>query len=217
MAAGLPGNRSTFQRGCALRGKSKILKGAQMKTNKIFQSRIADLLIRGFLSIVILSLSLFMAPGMTHALTPVAVAWDANNPEPEGYILSWGTTSGNYPNSKDVGNVTEYTIADLQEGVTYYFAAKAYDDAGNESAYSVEISHTVGLVTHTIDATAAANGSITPGGSVVVNDGASQTFTIVPEQDYQVLEVRVDGTLIGTATSHTFNNVTQDHTITASY
>jgi hypothetical protein len=195
----------------------KNLKGAQMKPKKNQQPRITELLIRGFISISALSLALFMVPVLAHALTPVTVAWDANNPEPQGYILSWGTASGNYPNSKDVGNVTEYTIADLQEGVTYYFAAKAYDDAGDESAYSVEISHTVGLITHTIAASVGAHGSITPGGSVVVNDGASQTFTIVPAQDYQVLEVRVDGTLIGTATSHTFNNVTQDHTITASF
>jgi hypothetical protein len=153
---------------------------------------------------------------MAQALTPVTVAWDANDPVPDGYILYWGTTSGLYPDSHDVGAATQYTIPDLQEGVTYYFAVKAYDD-GNESDYSAELSHTVALITHAIAASAGAHGSITPAGSVDVNEGASQTFTIAPEQDYQVLEVRVDGTLIGTATSYTFNNVTEDHTITASF
>ena len=74
-----------------------------MKPNKINQSRLIDLLIRGFLSIAVL----FLAPVMAHALTPVTVVRDANIPEPDGYILYWGTASGNYPNSQDVGNVTE--------------------------------------------------------------------------------------------------------------
>jgi hypothetical protein len=99
----------------------------------------------------------------------------------------------------------------------YYFAATAYDDSGNESAYSTEITHTVGLISHTITATAGAHGIISPAGAVDVNEGASRAFTITPDQDYQVLQVRVDGTLIGTATSYTFDNVTEDHTITASF
>ena len=79
--------------------------------------------------------------------------------------------------------------------------------------------HTISISenTHTISASAGAHGSINPSGSVVVNNGDPQTFNITPAQDYQILEVRVDGTLIGTPTSYTFNNLTQDHTITASF
>jgi hypothetical protein len=195
-----------------LRGKLKNLKGAQMEPKKIHLLRRSSLrLIAALASILIL------APVMAHALTPVTVAWDENNPVPEGYILYWGTASGNYTNSYDVGNATQYTVPDLQEGVTYYFAATAYDIDRNESAYSTEIFHTVALITHTIAASAEAHGSITPAGSVDVNDGTNKSFTITPDQDYQVLEVRVDGILIGTATSYTFNNVTEDHTITASF
>ncbi len=274
--AGLPGNRSTFQRCCALRGKLTNLKGAQMKPTKINLPRLINLLFRGLISFAVLMSVLILAPVMAHALTPVTVAWDANNPVPDGYILYWGTASRNYTNSHDVGDATQYTIPDLQEGVTYYFAATAYDDAGNESAYSDEIIHTVGdpnsnpttpsvpsgpasgfiqtdysfsstasdpendtlqyqydwgdgvisgwgnstqshtwsstgnycvkalardvhgatsgwsscgsinitLNTHTIAASAGAYGSITPAGSVVVNNGASQTFTITPAQDF---------------------------------
>ena len=187
-----------------------------MKLKKIHWSRLNNLFIRGLFSIVAFASVLILVPVMAHALTPVTVAWDESNPVPDGYILYWGTSSGNYPDSHDVGNATQYTIPGLQDGLTYYFAVKAYDD-GNLSAFSQEISHTVGLNTHTIAASAGSHGSITPAGSVVVNNAASRTFTINPEQDYQVLEVRVDGTLIGTATSYTFNNVTEDHTITASF
>jgi hypothetical protein len=202
-----------------LRGKFKNLKAAQMKPKKIHLPRIINSLFKGVFSFAALTALLILVPVMAHALTPVTVAWDANNPVPDGYILYWGTSSRAYTNSHDLGNVTQYTIPDLQEGVTYYFAVTAYDEVGNESAFSDEITHTVdiSLNTHTIGASAGAHGSIFPSGSVVVNNGASQTFTITAEQNYQVLEVRVDGTLIGTATSYTFNNVVLDHTITASF
>ena len=285
------------------------MKGAQMEHQNLHLPRIINQLFKGILSIVAFALVLILVPVMAHALKPVTVAWDENNPVPEGYIIFWGTTSGNYTNSHDVGKATQYTIPDLQEGATYYFAAKAYDADGNESDYSEEISHTIatpntspttplvptgpanghtqtdysfnstatdpendplefqydwgngvisgwgdstrshswsstgtycvkarakdshgavsgwsgcgniniGLNSHTIEATAQANGSITPSGSVVVNDGKSQTFTITPDQDYQILEVWVDGALIGTDSSYTFNNVDKDHTISASF
>jgi hypothetical protein len=44
----------------------------------------------------------------------------------------------------DVGNVLEYTITGLEEGVTYFLAATAYDTDDNESAFSKELAHTLG-------------------------------------------------------------------------
>jgi hypothetical protein len=43
----------------------------------------------------------------------------------------------------DVGNKTEVAVSNLQEGNTYYFAATAYDTAGNESTYSNEVSYAI--------------------------------------------------------------------------
>ena len=172
------------------------------------------------ISFTALAVVLTLSPMIDNALTPVTVAWDANDPAPDGYILHWGTASGTYTASHDAGPATQHTIADLQEGVTYYFAATAYaydNDVRNQSTYSEEISYTVGFNTHTILASADANGSITPAGAVVVADGDSQTFHISPAPDYQILAVRVNGNLIGTASSYTFDNVTGDHTITASF
>ena len=279
-----------------------------MKLKKIHLRHLIKQIFRGLVSLAAITLVFFVAPLAAHALTPVTVAWDENNPVPEGYILYWGTTSGIYTDSHNVGNATQYTIPGLQDGLTYYFAVKAYDD-GTESGFSQEISHTVGtpngspttpsvpggpatgfiqtdysfsstatdpendtiqyqydwddgvtsgwgdstrshtwsntdtycvkaramdalgatsgwsscgninigLNTHTIEASTQANGSITPSGSIVVHNGNPQTFTITPDQDYQVLAVRVDGTLIGTNSSYTFNNVDRDHTITARF
>ena len=101
----------------------------------------------------------------------LTLAWDANNePDLAGYKVYYGTSSGSYGAGVDVGDTLQHTFTGLNEGVTYYFAARAYAD-GNQSAYSEELSHTVGLITHTIGASAEANGSISPSGSVVVNDG----------------------------------------------
>jgi len=42
----------------------------------------------------------------------------------------------------DVGNIIEYTLTGLEEGKVYYFAATAYNNDDNESAYSMELAHT---------------------------------------------------------------------------
>lgn len=55
-----------------------------------------------------------------------------------GYKIYYGTASHTYHQVLVVGNVTSATIAGLDEGTTYYFAATAVDSAGNESDFSNE-------------------------------------------------------------------------------
>lgn len=55
-----------------------------------------------------------------------------------GYRIYYGIASGNYTNSVTVGNVADYTISNLVNGVTYFFATKAYTASGLESAFSNE-------------------------------------------------------------------------------
>jgi hypothetical protein len=76
---------------------------------------------------------------------------------------------------------------------------------------------TEAVATFTITATAGANGSISPSGSVAVNQGETQSFTISPNPGYHVADVLVDGSSVGAVTTYTFTNVTDDHTITASF
>jgi hypothetical protein len=76
----------------------------------------------------------------------VNLAWDPNTePELAGYKIYWGTSSGNYTSSKDVGKTTTTTIDGVEEGTTYYFAATAYDSQGDESKYSNQVAFTVPL------------------------------------------------------------------------
>ena len=52
---------------------------------------------------------------------------------------------------------------------------------------------------------------------MIVNHGANQSFTITPAASYHVADVLVDGASVGAVTSYTFNNVTANHTIAASF
>jgi hypothetical protein len=70
---------------------------------------------------------------------------------------------------------------------------------------------------HTITATAGSGGLITPSGTVTVNYGGSQTFTITPNAGYKIMDVVVDGTSVGAVNTYTFNNVTANHTIASSF
>jgi PKD repeat protein len=63
-----------------------------------------------------------------------------------GYKVYYGTASGNYTQTINVGNVTAYIAANLTDGLTYYFTVTASDTLGNESGYSNEVSKITGTV-----------------------------------------------------------------------
>ena len=253
-------------------------------------------------SALFLILLLFLFIESTHS-AQVALAWDPNTePDVAGYRIYYGLASDQYSSSIDVGNQTSYTVASLQDGKTYYFAATAYDRLGDESDFSAEVvfnapvpcTYTVspssqsfasgggagavnvttqagctwtsvsndswlvitsnsnitgngtanysalsdsgatrtgtltvagqsititqsGISTYTLTATAGTNGSISPQGTVTVSSGGNQAFSITPATKYQVSNVVVDGVSQGPITTYTFNNVTSNHSITAAF
>ncbi len=73
------------------------------------------------------------------------------------------------------------------------------------------------LKTYTINAMAGAGGNINPAGSVNVTHGSSQSFTIIPNANYDIGDVKVDGVSVGAVSSYTFNNVIANHTIAATF
>ena len=242
----------------------------------------------------------------------LTLAWDPNQESDlAGYYVLVGTSSRNYDITIDVGNTTTCTITNLEEGVTYYIAAVAYDTSRNESEFSEELVHTVAapnntapdipstptgpstgyvgtsydfstsgtdpngdsleyrfdwgdgqisawggasarthayssvgdycvkaqstdihgavsgwspcldisitIQTYTITVSAGANGSISPAGSVIVNQGADQTFFITPDSYHYVADVLIDGASVGPVDSYTFTGVMQNHSISASF
>ena len=102
-----------------------------------------------FFLIVIPSLVLLLVALLSLLMTAahaaqVTVAWDANaDPAVTGYRVHYGTAPGNYTSHIDVGNATSCVISGLAEGITYYFAATAYDGSGHESDYSAAVSYTM--------------------------------------------------------------------------
>lgn len=72
------------------------------------------------------------------------ISWDRNaEADLAGYKIYYGTSSGQYTQIIDVGQVTSYTVGGLSEGVKYFFAVTAYDTAKNESDFSQEVSATI--------------------------------------------------------------------------
>lgn len=150
----------------------------------------------------------------------VTLAWDANDPIPDGYRVFRALEGVGYDYSAPVwaGTTTTCTISDLADYTTYRFVVRAFSGS-NESASSNEVTfyHEPTAPTYTITGTADANGAILPLGPIIVPEGDSQTFTITPIEGYHVADVKVDGVSIGAVTTYTFSNVTEDHTISASF
>ena len=71
--------------------------------------------------------------------------------------------------------------------------------------------------TFTITATAGDHGSISPSGEVEVKEGDDLTFTITPDAGYKIDQIKVDGNVVETVNSYTFENVAGPHTIEVSF
>jgi hypothetical protein len=98
----------------------------------------------GLLTIAaIIVLSLVAYAPQAFAAAQITLGWDASSDENVvGYNVYYGLSSGLYDIFEDAGDATEYTIAGLENGQTYYLAVTSYDAEGNESEYSVEIPFT---------------------------------------------------------------------------
>ncbi len=68
---------------------------------------------------------------------------------------------------------------------------------------------------HTITVTAGSGGSVSPSGSVDVEEGTSQSFIITPDLGYELSQLLIDGANVNIQTAYTFDNVRQNHTLYA--
>ena len=85
----------------------------------------------------------------------VTLAWDAPTTNEDGtpltdlagYNIYYGTQPGIYGPPVNVGNVTQTDISlGPVEDVTYHFVATAFDQNGNESGYSNEVTTNIDTV-----------------------------------------------------------------------
>lgn len=105
-------------------------------------------------------------------------------------------------------NVTLANVPNVNGIYTYTFAAVNANQT---------LTATMTAKTYTINASAGANGSITPNGNTTVNYGAAQAYTITPANGYVIDNVMVDNISMGAVSSYVFTNVTTNHTIAATF
>src|SRR5439155_3248004 len=108
-----------------------------------------------------------------------------------------------------------YSIADVLVDGSSVGAVSSYTFTNVTTDHTIAASFSLNV--YTVAASAGTGGSISPSGNVSVNCGSSQAFTITPDACYHVASVLVDGVSVGAVSSYTFNNVTANHTIAASF
>jgi hypothetical protein len=90
-----------------------------------------------FITIVTVAL---LIPAHWSAAATLTLQWDPPPyGTPAGYLLWFGTASGSYSNSIDVGSVTMTAVGGLAEGTIYYFAVQAYNANGEFGELSAEL------------------------------------------------------------------------------
>lgn len=152
-------------------------------------------------------LSAVLFPVLTWA-ADVRLAWNPNTEaDLAGYKIHYGTGSGSYTQSVDVGKVTTATISNLSEGTTYYFASSAYNTAALASAYSNEVSYSVPIANRNPSAPSVPSG---PSSGVIQTAYAFATSATDP--DGQALQYRYDW---GDGAVSGWGSATQTHSWTA--
>lgn len=68
-----------------------------------------------------------------------------------------------------------------------------------------------------ISVNAGVNGSISPSGTAAYAYGSQPEFTIIPDDQYEIDKVIVDGEYVGQSSSYQFAGITSSHSITASF
>ena len=130
--------------------------------------------------------------------------------------VTWSLESGTLPNGLTLDPATGEISGTPTTTGTFNFTVMATNETGSDIK-RLSITITTTDVVFEIIATGGANGAITPNGTVLVQQGQNKTFVITPDPNYEIEAIYVDGFLIPPVNTYTFNNVTEDHTITVTF
>lgn len=106
-----------------------------------------------------------------------------------------------------------YRIADVQVDGVSVGAPQYYTFANVTTGHTIHVLFE--LDTYTITPSASGGGTITPDSPQTLAAGSEQTFTMTADPGFHLAELRVDGSLVPTASSYTFTDIQADHTISA--
>jgi len=153
-------------------------------------------------------------PGDT-AIVGIEYTYDVEATDPDGDILTYSLTVKPDDMSIDSGTgLISWIPTSLQIGTNDITAKVSDGEKSDTQSFTI----TANPKTYTITATAKSGGSISPSGDITVNEGTDKTFTITPDSVFYLIDdVLVDENSEGKVSSYTFNNVTGDHTIHASF
>ncbi|MEK7399912.1 MAG: cohesin domain-containing protein, partial [Candidatus Poribacteria bacterium] len=108
-----------------------------------------------------------------------------------------------------------YHVADVLVDGSSVGAVGTYTFTNVTANHTISASFSIN--TFTITASAGANGSIIPSGTLNVNSGTDLIFAIIANVGYHIADVLVDGASVGVVNIYTFTNVTANHTISATF
>lgn len=120
--------------------------------------------------------------------------------------------------------LVDITMTGINDGAFYFHQlVTEFGSAGDDEFKPItnDLYVIVGSIYHTITATAGMGGTISPSGSVSVEHLMDQTFTILANSGYRILNIYIDGVSLGlistTTYTYTFPAVTIDHTIEVTF
>ena len=152
---------------------------------------------------------------ITTAIVGVAYIYDVEATDPDGDTLTYSLTTN--PSGMTIDSATgviSWTPTSAQIGDNNVTVEVSDGPLSDTQSFTI----TVNPKTYTITASAGSGGSISPSGGVTVNEGTDKTFAITPDPFfYGIANVLVDGNSEGKVSSYTFNNVTANHTIEATF
>jgi hypothetical protein len=149
----------------------------------------------------------------TDITTPIIIAsaGDGGSISPIGAVSAAFDSNQTFTITPNTG----YNIADVSVDGSSVGPVSSYSFTNVQDDHTIAASFAID--TFNITASAGAGGSISPNGSVSVNYGDSQSFTITPDTGFYILDISVDGSSIGPVNTYTFINVQATHTITATF
>ncbi len=145
--------------------------------------------------------------------TITATAGDGGSISPEGEITVMEGDDQAFAIEADDG----YQIEDVLVDDASAGAVDSYTFEDVSSNHTIHATFVATVEEYTITATAGDGGSISPEGEITVMEGDDQAFAIEADDGYQIEDVLVDDASVGAVDSYTFEDVSSNHTIHATF